>query len=423
MKVATQFSAVASHDDELRFRATFEGAAIGIAICDLDGRIREANPALARLLGYNPWEVVGGEACVLDLKVPVESGDTKDDSHSWIAELIRGEREPLEIEKCYRRNDGSSLQAHLTVSLGRNAGGQPSFLIVLLTDAGRPERAEELGREAEKMQAIGRMAGGIAHDFNNLLTGILLYCDLLSSGLESGGFGSAELAAAGLTEAALASVAVQRSGLCQEVDEVRMASEHGAAMTRQLLAIARKQEAIVRPIAINEIVQSTQAFLRRLLGEKVELVVTLDARLDSADDATGDGAKRVLADPSQLQQILLNLLLNARDAMPHGGKIHLNTRVSEMPRTKVNGQVEPARTRPAVVLAVKDEGHGMDSGTLARVFELYFTTKHEGAGTGLGLCTVKRIVTEIGGVIEIESEPGRGTSIEVFLPAVEHAAG
>lgn len=207
-----------------------------------------------------------------------------------------------------------------------------------------------------------------------------------------------------------------------------MAGEQGAALTQQLLLIARKQAAEPRLIKVNEIVASTKNLLQRLIGEQFELAVELSSELDSApgsgfDLALRSGAVFVLADPAQLRQVLLNLVLNARDAMPQGGKICLSTRAAEFPgpvsgpsvcHTDGNG-----KTRRAVSLSVQDSGCGMDMTTKTRLFEPFYTTKKPGAGTGLGLATVQRIVQEAGGAIEVQSEPGQGTLIEVFLPVVE----
>ena len=424
MNVVTQFPAARDYERDLRFRAMFEGAAIGIGICQLDGRILEANPALSGMLGYSQQELAGTHAGELypehRHKIGCESGhDIYPDNFSpderLLGELMRGERGSFEIEKRYRRKDGSELWGHLTMSLGRDARRQPAFLIAMLADATERRRVEEHLREAEKMEVIGRLAGGIAHDFNNLLTGILLYCDLLSAGLESG-----ELNNAGVAGGGVASGGFDRSELCQHVEEVRMAGEQGAALTHQLLAIARKQAAEPRPIRIDVIVASTKNLLQRLIGEQIELVIMLDS-----------GAGLVLADPAQMRQILLNLVLNARDAMPHGGKITLSTRAGEFPRAnfpsefpcemsgEASSKAAPGSARRAVSLVVKDNGCGMDAETRARLFEPFFTTKNPGQGTGLGLATVQRIVSESGGMIEVESEPGRGTRIEVFLPAIE----
>ena len=452
MNVLTQLPVAYDYDRDRRLRAMFEEAAIGIGICQLDGQILEANPALSRLLGYSAQELAGTHAGALALgsggqhysysshgpnpgqrleqrdSSPETSAETSNDScpdeispdQRCIEELIRGERGCFDIEKRYLRKDGSELWGHLTVSLGRDARRQPAFLIALLEDATERRSIKEHLREAEKMEVIGRLAGGIAHDFNNLLTGILLYCDLLTAGLEKNG----------RDDSAFDLVAIESgrpttSELSQHVDEVRMAGEQGAALTHQLLSIARKQAAEPRPVRINEIVASTKNLLQRLIGEQIELVLTLDKfpvdifnppRLAIIDSEPHADAGLVFVDPAQLRQILFNLVLNARDAMPNGGQIRLRTRATEFPGT-------PVIVRHAVALAVTDNGCGMDAATQARLFEPFFTTKNPGEGTGLGLATVQRIVSAAGGVIEVQSEPGCGTSIEVFFPALESGTG
>jgi PAS domain S-box-containing protein len=428
MSVVTQFPAAFDPDRDLRFRAMFEGVAIGIGICGLDGGILEANPALGRMLGYSQRELAGTHAGELfpELHRGLSPSNSAPEQR-LLGELMRGERDSIEIEKRWRRRDGSELWGDLTVSLGRGPRRQPAFLIAVLTDATERKRVEEQLHQAEKMEVIGRLAGGIAHDFNNLLTGILLYCDLLSAGLASAELAGdelsgAELASAGLAKPRLAIPGLQWNGLRQQVGEVRLASEQGAALTQQLLAIARKQAAEPRAIRINEIVASSKNLLQRLVGEQIELVVVLDPVLDSVlDSGLDSGAGLVLADPAQLRQILLNLVLNARDAMPQGGTIRLSTSAAKLP-SEVFSKTAPGSARRAVSLVVSDNGCGMDGETRARLFEPFFTTKLPGRGTGLGLATVQRIVTESGGTIEVESEPGRGTSIAVFFPAIECAS-
>src|SRR5208283_818393 len=228
----------------------------------------------------------------------------------------------------------------------------------------------------------------------------------------------------------------QTRELRHHIEEVRMAGEQGAAMTRQLLSIARKQAAEPRPVRLNEIVASTENFLRRLIGEQIELVILPNDVLDDVQNDVPDdcsAAGLVLADPAQLRQILLNLVLNARDALPsQGGKITVITRSTELPSagpdapepvaTGLNAQValngNPRTARHAISLAVQDNGCGMSPETCARLFEPFFTTKNPGAGTGLGLATVQRIVAEAGGLIKVHSELGQGTRIEIFLPEV-----
>lgn len=407
MNAITQLPAARERDPDPRFQAMFEGAAIGIGICRLDGRILEANPALSRMLGYSEEELTGRQTGDFIAKIRAERcseigreiypGSFLPDEQS-LGELLRGERDSFEIEKRYRRKDGSELWGHLTVSLGRNPRREPAFLIAMLADASERRRIGEQLREAEKMEVIGRLAAGIAHDFNNLLTGILLYCDLLTAGLEYRGAERGQSENPGRENNGY-----EPGELWQHVEEVRKAAEQGAALTQQLLAIARKQAAEPRPVAINEIVASSENLLRRLTGEQIELAVALDP-----------GAGLVLADPAQLRQLLLNLALNARDALAQGGTIRLITRATEFP-----GDATPGKQRRAISLAVEDNGCGMDEETRARLFEPLFTTKKPGEGTGLGLATVERIVSEAGGVIEVRSEPGRGTRIEAFFPAIE----
>jgi PAS domain S-box-containing protein len=413
MNVVTRFPAPRNYGRDLRFQAMFEGAAIGFGICHLDGRILESNPALCRMLGYSGQELATTHARELYPELDPEFHPRNpfeifpgnlSPAEQRLGELMRGERESFEIEKSYRRKDGSELWGHLTLSLARDQSRQPAFLIAMLADATERKRMRELLREAERIEIVGRLTAGIVHDFNNLLTGVLLYCDLLRAEL---GRGRA------------------RGELSQYLEEVRVASEQGAALTHQLLAITRKQVAEAGPTPINELVASTKNLLRRLIGERIELIIILDSALDSKL-GLDDGL--VPADPARLRQIILNLVLNARDAMPLGGKIALITRAAEFPSQppddlsrRLPDRFEPGAARRGVSLVVKDNGCGMDAETRARLFEPFFTTKKPGEGTGLGLATVERIVGELGGVIEVESEPGQGTSIGVFLPAIEPA--
>jgi len=337
-----------------------------------------------------------------------------------MVELMRGERGSFASERRYRRKDASEFWGHLRVSLARDTRCQPTLLIALLTDAGERERGEEHLREAEKNNIAGCLAGGIAEDLNQLLSGILLYCDRVNAALqkrpleeeklertrvEQGKFATGRRIDERRALEELATETGETSGLRERVEDVRLVVEQGVALTQQLLAIARKRPAETHPIAINQIVMSTKNLLCRLLGERIELVTALDS-----------AAGLVLADEAQLRQIVLNLVLNARDALPQGGKIRVITRASELPR-----EVEPARARPAVSLTVTDNGCGMDAETRSRIFEP-FSNDRKRRRAGLGLAMVQRIVTDAGGTIMVESEPGRGTSIEVFIPLATAAS-
>jgi len=244
----------------------------------------------------------------------------------------------------------------------------------------RPQTEQQL-RDAHKMEAIGRLVGGVAHDFNNLLTGIVLCSELILAGLETD------------------------SRLRRFAEEIRNAGEQGAGLIQQLMAVARQRAVEPCLLSLNDVVSGVRNLLTRLIGENIELVVEL------ADDLAF-----VRMDPAQVQQIILNLVLNARDAMPDGGRIAVNTRNGDGP--KLGCEAHNQFCDAWVTLAVSDSGCGMDAETRARVFEPFFTTKKLGQGNGLGLATVYRIVTHEGGTIEVESETGRGTRVVVHLPRV-----
>jgi signal transduction histidine kinase len=241
-------------------------------------------------------------------------------------------------------------------------------------------RLEEQFRQAQKMEAVGRLAAGVAHDFNNLLTIITGYSDLLLS--------------RNVVDQA------QRSGL----EEIRRAAERGGALTYQLLAFSRRQPLEVRTISLNELLLQMERMVRRLIGEDIDLVTLPAASPDT-----------VLCDPGRLDQVILNLVVNARDAMPKGGKLTIETGNIHV----VKGQLEaPLNVPPGryVTLSVTDTGVGMDAETRSHLFEPFFTTKHPGRGTGLGLATAYGMVHQIGGDIAVVSEPGRGAAVQIFLP-------
>ena len=275
------------------------------------------------------------------------------------------------------------------LSLSTWKAGNEDFYTVLIRDiTERKQTAEALRqredelRHAQKMEAVGRLAGGIAHDFNNLLTGILGYADLILENLPPD------------------------SRARNDVEGIRKAGRSAAALTRELLAFSRKQVLQAVVLDVNEVVRGTEGLLRRLVGAQTQLVLEL-----------GEGVKPVKADRSQIEQVLLNLATNAQDAMPDGGQLTITTAnvdvdlARQMSNTPLSG--------PHVMLAVRDTGHGMTSEVRSHIFEPFFTTKEIGKGTGLGLSTVYGIVTQTGGHIWVDSEPGKGSVMTVVLPAVE----
>jgi two-component system cell cycle sensor histidine kinase/response regulator CckA len=244
-------------------------------------------------------------------------------------------------------------------------------------------RAEEQLRESQKMEAIGRLAGGIAHDFNNLLSVILSYSSLAIAELPPG------------------------DPLREDLLEIEKAGKRAAALTRQLLAFSRRQVLQPKVVDLNNVIAGMSKMLERLIGEDVELAIHAHAT-----DA------KVLVDPGQIEQVVMNLAVNARDAMPQGGKLSVETRHVEHDESFLRDHIG-ARPGPHVMLAVSDDGTGMDAETRARIFEPFFTTKEVGKGTGLGLSTVLGIIQQSGGTIYARSEPGVGTTFEIFLPLAE----
>jgi PAS domain S-box-containing protein len=364
---------------EERFRALIETSRDIVTVFDRDDRIRFATPAVRELLGHAPEEVVGRSA--LDLLHP----DERSELAQALTDLRRRPGESRRLVHRLAHKDGTwrvfETLANSLLHLPAVAG-----IVIHSRDVTEQRRLEERFHQAQRLESVGRLAGGIAHDFNNLLTAITGYADLLERGL-----------ALGRTDPAA-------------LGEIRRAAERAGALTNQLLAFARRQVITPGPVDLNVLLANLERMLGRLLGEDVGLAVRL-----------ADGLPLVWADRGQLEQVVLNLAVNARDAMPKGGRLHIDTDVGAPGAAAVPS---PAGAWPGtwVRLTVADGGVGMSADTLGHVFEPFFTTKPEGKGTGLGLATVYGIVTQAHGCIEVESELDRGSTFRIFLPATQAAA-
>ena len=372
-------------DSEERFRAMFDSAAIGTGVLDLRGCVVTSNPALEQMLGYDKDELAGMSAAEL-----THPNDRERESELF-DELAQGKREEYRLEKRVLAKNGEIMWAHHTVSLVRDAFTKPKFAIAMLEDITPRKQAEDERirlesqlRQAQKMEAVGQLAGGVAHDFNNLLTAIRGYSEFALNRLGDGD-----------------------PGLRKDIEEIAKSADRASSLTRQLLAFSRKQLLQPRILQLNDVVSEVDKMLRRLIGEDIEVVTIF-----------GRALGRVKADPGQIEQVLVNLVVNARDAMPDGGKLTIETS-----NVDVDGQLAAAHAGllPGryVMLAVHDTGHGIDAETKSRLFEPFFTTKEQGKGTGLGLATVYGIVKQSGGYVIVESEPGKGAAFKVFLNRLE----
>jgi PAS domain S-box-containing protein len=364
---------------EEMFSAVLANVTELVTVLDRDARVVYASPSCATVLGYDVEEIEGRVAFELVHPEEREMAGTV-----FERAVTRPEGKPVELRLL--RSDGTYASMEVIGTPARGAP-EPAALVVTGRDVtarkaaqqALVEREEQL-RQAQKLESVGRLAGGVAHDFNNLLTVILGYGEILGE---------------------------QAPELSAELDEIVKAGQHGAALTRQLLAFSRQQVLRPRIVNLNAIVEETRRMLERVIGEDVELRVELDRQLG-----------KVMADPVQVQQVLLNLAVNARDAMPSGGALEISTRRTWLDRPST-GSVGEKGSGWYAGLVVEDSGVGMSEETRRLAFDPFFTTKDPHEGTGLGLATVYGIVTQSGGTIELESAPGEGTRFTILLPQVD----
>ncbi|HKI93146.1 MAG TPA: PAS domain S-box protein, partial [Gaiellaceae bacterium] len=337
-----------------------------IAVLGLDGTIRLVSRSAEQILGYAPDQLVG--CPVSDVFTPEDI----DGVNASFAAALAGEPSALG-DSHVRTRDGRIRVVSGTVSAGLDAAGNPAFIVLNGRDVTGQRRLEEQLRQAQRMEAVGNLAGGIAHDFNNLLTAINGYSDLARAAVSDG-------------DAVVGS----------HLEEIRRAGERAADLTRQLLAFSRQQLLQPELVDLNEVVSGYVTMLQRLVREDIRLHVDLHPDLPP-----------VLADPTQLGQVLLNLVVNARDAMPAGGDLRIATSCA------VDGDTR------CVVLTVADTGVGIAPEVAERIFEPFYTTKPPGRGTGMGLSTVHGVVEQSGGAVSVESRQGAGATFVVCLPAVD----
>ncbi|NJN92676.1 MAG: PAS domain S-box protein [Anaerolineales bacterium] len=361
--------------------AALTAAANTIVITDREGLIQWVNPAFTRLTGYEPAEAVGH-----NLRDLVKSGKQNPAVYANLWQTILA-GQVWQGELINRRKDGSLYTEEQTITPLRNEAGEITYFIAIKQDISARKQLEAENQQllaqvyqAQKLESIGRLAGGIAHDFNNLLVPIVGYTELGMLKLN------------------------EDSQLYSDLNRIKGAGERAAQLTRQILAFSRQQMLEIRTLDLNEVVTDFLPMLTRLIGEDIIFQTRLEPDLPP-----------IRADKGQLEQVMLNLVVNARDAMPDGGTLIIETTAVMLDRVYV-ARHAGAKVGPHVMLAVSDTGHGMDAATQQRIFEPFFTTKAQGQGTGLGLATAFGIVKQHGGNIWVYSEPGRGSTFKIYLP-------
>jgi PAS domain S-box-containing protein len=366
-------------------RPVLDAAFDGIIVIKPSGVVVDLNAAAERMFGYPREKAIGQE--LASLIVPPDRSEAHRQALQQYdpakPSRIVGHRVELEAV----RSDGTRVPVELSVARVDDADGMLFWgWIRDLTDRSMTEQAlrptDMEQRQSLKMEAIGRLAGGVAHDFNNVLTAIFGYADLLLDGFDA------------------------NNPSRGDVLEIKKAAERAANLTRQLLAFSRKQVLQARQVDLNEVVNNMAPLLSRLIGEDIQLKITVDPELDA-----------VHADPGQIDQVLMNLAANARDAMPEGGRLSIVTS-NENVSAEQASQQEGAKSGRYVRLDVTDTGHGIPKDVIRQIFEPFFTTKEQGKGTGLGLATVYGIVKQSNGWIDASSELGEGTTFVIHLPSV-----
>lgn len=356
-------------------QALIQSSPLAIWALDYEGNVTFWNPAAARIFGYSEGEVIHRSP-------PVIPDDQQAEYAQWV-ELFRNGGSLFAAERMRRKKDGAQINVIIWTAPLRDARGKVTGTLVIDSDITDRKVLEEQFRQAQKLEAVGRLAGGVAHDFNNLLTVIIGYVEML------------------MAEAAHQPVLVEYA------EQIQHAATRAGALTAQLLAFSRRQISQPKVLDLNEVVGHSTKMLRRVIGEDIEITTHLAANLG-----------KVKVDPTHIDQLLMNLVVNARDAMGRGGRITIDTANVQLDEHYVDRHigVEPGAY---AMLAVSDTGSGMTAETKSRLFEPFFTTKEAGKGTGLGLAIVYGIVKQNGGEIMVYSEVGQGTTFKIYLPLTE----
>ena len=361
---------------EVSFRSVIENAPYGIYRAQASGKLLLVNPALQKMLGYDSQ----AELLLLNLTTDVYVDPLE---HQRVNDLFTKQKEFTDVQVDWKRKDGTPIKARCSGWFVKSAIDGAAYFEVFAEDVTEKWLLERQLRMAQKMEAVGRLSGGIAHDFNNLLGVIIGYSQVLKRTLPPG------------------------SAFLEHAEEIEKAGQRAASLTRQLLAFSRQQVLAPAVLNLNSLISEMEKMLPRLIGEDIEIIIALDPAIG-----------RVKADHGQLEQVVMNLAVNARDAMPDGGKVAITTANAVLDETWTRSH-PGSKAGDFVMLSVADTGTGIDSETLAHIFEPFFTTKERGKGTGLGLATVYGVVKQSGGYVWVESALGKGTAFQIYLPRIE----
>ena len=372
-----KLAAEALRRSEASFRSVVEDAPYGIYRASLSGELVLVNPALQKILGYASQTEL--------LQVNLAQIYRNPSDHQKVNELLLQQGSFIDVEVEWKRKDGSPITVRSSGWPIKDENGRVAFLELFAEDVTERRALERQLRMAQKMEAVGRLSGGIAHDFNNLLGVIIGYSQVLKRSLKP------------------------ENPLYEHAEEIEKASQRAVSLTRQLLAFSRQQ--VLEPVILNlnALLTDMEKMLSRLIGEDIALALAIDPTL-----------AQVKADPGQVEQVVMNLAVNARDAMPDGGQLTIQTANVNLDAAYTH-QHPGSRVGSYVMLRVTDTGTGIDPEIQAQIFEPFFTTKERDKGTGLGLATVYGVVKQSGGYIAVDSEKGKGASFSVYLPRVEHA--